>query len=157
MFKRNTNYNTKKAPLHKFGWVMWIGTVVCLILYSLMAMQPNPDVVRKEGILHEGTVVEKTQMRKFDGGNKKESPIVKVKLEDNREVGDLVSWDVMEKLHIGQKVKIWEYEGYFKVDEYDSLDYQNPYSYLVGSLAFLFLALLVHWKVRQKTALQGCR
>jgi hypothetical protein len=132
-----------------------------LFSYHHSSNQPHPDVIRAEGILHEGIVFRKTQEGEYiqrpsrSGGtvSGRADPLIVMKLEDGRVVRDSTSWNVLKNFNVGDKVKVWEYGGRFRVDEHGSLTYYNPLPFLIIGLVFLCLAFFCLFKRRSKIVL----
>lgn len=134
-------------------FVAWLFAALSLFVYSNLSKQPHPDVIRTEGVIHEGTVIKRHfSDTNYIGGAAKHNggSFVRIMLDDRRTINEIITPEILEKLRFEQKVKVWEYDGRFWVDEEGNLNYHDPLPLLIIGLAFLVLGGLFCFLSRRR-------
>lgn len=83
----------RKEIWTSFMFVSWLLAAFLLFVYSNLAELPHPDLIRKEGILHEATITERHFPKPgYTGSNSKHSggSYVGVTLDDGRPVKEII-------------------------------------------------------------------
>jgi hypothetical protein len=131
---------------------LWVLAFGMGLVITLMMLQAKPEEVRKNGVLLDGEVIRVSSSRMGTG-----SPTYRAQvkiMKDGAVVKEdhsfIISISNYNKFFAGEKVKVWEYNRIFYLDEYDNMEQADPCILILSEVLCFSIIAFIYLRRRKR-------